>query len=172
MAAIGCPIVGDSEYGKDTPHVGQAIFLWATRLELADPITHKPRTFSQPPPSKFGKLWANEEKVWDMAMVRGAATKTHMLLLREQYLHRQAEEHGGAAMPPNLLEARAPDSPGQQGEEPDNLVTLAALNQLEALEPDTPREKAKEPDESVTLAPNVLEARASEGAPGQLADAS
>lgn len=58
MASLGCPIVGDKVYGKSAldrqlPAPPERQMLHAARLSLHHPITHKPLTFTSPPPQDF-----------------------------------------------------------------------------------------------------------------------
>ena len=74
-AMLGSPIVGDRLYGGDSVRVGQAIYLWAVAIEIADPITAELRTFGVPPPPKFAKLLATERRVHTLRL-QGAQDTT------------------------------------------------------------------------------------------------
>ena len=67
MAHIGTPILGDKLHGATEHLASQAIYLFAVRLELADPITSEPRCFTAPLPSKFATKFEKFRRAWPAA---------------------------------------------------------------------------------------------------------
>ncbi|HIL21304.1 MAG TPA: hypothetical protein EYG22_06855 [Candidatus Thioglobus sp.] len=49
LSWLGCPVIGDSRYGRDGPRLG----LHALRLSITRPDTGKRLTIETPPPDEF-----------------------------------------------------------------------------------------------------------------------
>ena len=64
MAHLGHPILGDSIYGGPRPLRGKGLFLCASGLELAHPVTGEPLLLSRPAPEKFEITFAREARRW------------------------------------------------------------------------------------------------------------
>lgn len=66
LSAIGHPILGDALYGTEG-HIlkGKGLFLCATGLALAHPVTALPLTFSIELPTKFLKTIEREQARWE-----------------------------------------------------------------------------------------------------------
>lgn len=50
LAAVGCPILGDTRYGSPLPYLPEAIALHARRLDFTDPLTKELATVQAPVP--------------------------------------------------------------------------------------------------------------------------
>ncbi len=53
LAAIGCPIIGDTKYGAQRPWQSEAIALHAWQLRFVEPLDGSEHTVEAPPPSAF-----------------------------------------------------------------------------------------------------------------------
>ena len=58
MASAGCPLWGDSRYGRGIP--GQQLALWGYRLSFEHPVTHEVMTFMSLP---SGGIWTGYQPV-------------------------------------------------------------------------------------------------------------
>lgn len=64
MEKIGCPIVGDSLYGKDVGIRHKGLFLAASQVSFKHPITKKKMNIVCPIPHKFHSLIHRETRRW------------------------------------------------------------------------------------------------------------
>jgi 23S rRNA-/tRNA-specific pseudouridylate synthase len=95
--ALGAPMIGDERYGG--PSVGAGLFLWATRLELADPETRERRAFAAPPPPKFERLLRQERRVWEVAERAAGGGEPLQSDYIRQLVEARAEREGQGARP-------------------------------------------------------------------------
>ncbi len=56
LSALGFPIIGDKEYGKDTPTLKRGLFLAAVGLQFKHPATGVDHCLKLPYPKKFSKF--------------------------------------------------------------------------------------------------------------------
>lgn len=70
MAAIHCPILGDSVYGKEGFILrGKGLFLCACSISFMHPVSEKPLYFSREAPKKFAKFMEREQQRWDQQCI-------------------------------------------------------------------------------------------------------
>ena len=66
MAQLGCPILGDTEYGEPgNTLLHKGLFLAATALELTHPVLEKPLNIHLEMPHKFKSLLEREARRWE-----------------------------------------------------------------------------------------------------------